>query len=205
MNVSSREMILAILTGAVVLFGVTILVVRPKVDQLREMRQRQEQVAGEIQVYRSLAEQRGQWEKEQSALKGLMVRFPAEQKMDVHWLSVMDRLASKNGLSILRRKANPEEPQGDVYRMTIECSQWEGTLDAIVRFLVDLQSEGVMFDVRQLRIKTGKRDLLEGGFTLSCTYVKDAPLVRKVVTGSTGKPEKRGGPSPAPGHKADRK
>ncbi len=132
MNVSSRELVLAILTGAVVLFGVTILVGRPKLAQLREIRQRQEQVAGEIQVYRSLAEQRGRWEKEQGALKGLMARFPAEQRMDTHWLSVMDQLASKNGLSIKRRNAKPEEQQGDVYRMMIECSEWEGTLDALV-------------------------------------------------------------------------
>jgi hypothetical protein len=205
MNVSSREMMLGILTGSIVLFGATILIGRPRVAQLGEIRQRQEQVNLEIQTYRALNGQRGRWDREQDALKGLMARFPAEQNMDVHWLSVMDRIAAKNGLSIMRRRANPEELQGDVHRMVIECPEWEGTLDALVKFLFDLQSEGAMFDVRQLRIKTGKRDILQGGFTLSCTYVKDAPVIRKSGPGMAGKSDKRTPPLSAAGRREERK
>jgi hypothetical protein len=61
-----------------------------------------------------------------------------------------------------------------VYELAIDCREWEATLDPLVRFLFDLQSEGAMFDVRQLMIKPKGKGVLRGRFALYCAYTREA-------------------------------
>ena len=173
MRFSDREMTLAVVTGSVLLIGGTVLAARPYLAEARDLRERQAAAFQELEQDRSLAEDKNRWAKEMDGLRGKLEKFPAEQRMDVHWLSVMDRKAAQQGVNIARRKAGEEKPAGDVFEMPIECSEWEGSLDALVHFLFELQSEGAMFDVRQLTVKPKGKNLFRGGFALSCAYVKE--------------------------------
>jgi hypothetical protein len=56
--------------------------------------------------------------------------------------------------------------------LPIECREWEASLDALVRFLFELQSEGAMLDIRQLLIKPRGQGILRGRFTLYCAYAR---------------------------------
>jgi hypothetical protein len=173
MRISDRELTLAVVSGAAVLIGVTILGARPFLVEARELRERQVTLRQDMEQDRTLAADKDRWMKEMDGLKGMLARFPAEQRMDVHWLSVMDRKAAQHSVSIVRRKAGEEKPAGEVFELPIECSDWEGSLDSLVHFLFELQSEGAMFDVRQLTVKPKGRNLFRGGFSLSCAYVKE--------------------------------
>jgi len=175
MKVSRRESVLALVTISVGLFGVSAMLARSRVDNWKELRAQQASLAAEIAQDRALAAEKEKWEKELAELSGMLPQYPADKKMDVYWLSFMDNLASKHGVKITRRKAGTERNQGDFYEMSIEVEHdgWEGDLSSLVHFLFDLQSEGAMLDVRQLRIKPKKGGTLAGRFSLYCAYGRE--------------------------------
>ena len=174
MRLSSREAVLVLSTAAVALFGGSALVARPKVDVWKETRRQQEAVRTEIEQDERLLQQRESLETELAELSQSLPAYSTDKKMDIHWLSTMDRFAAKHGVKISRRQAGEEKKAGDVRELPIECQQWEGNLDSLVHFLFDLQSEGGMLDVRHLLIKPEKGDLLRGRFTLYCAYTRES-------------------------------
>ena len=62
------------------------------------------------------------WIKDFQELNKQVPPFPADKKMDVHWLSVMDDVASKHGVVISKRQVGEEKRTGDLYEMPIETS-----------------------------------------------------------------------------------
>lgn len=174
MKVSDRELLLAAATGAILLLGGSFLFVRPKWEQMKAARDEQAQVRKELEQFRSVALDREKWQKEMESVKGMLARYPADQAMDVVWLSSMDSKARKHGVNITRRKAGEEKQVGDVYELPVECSEWEGSLSALTHFLFELQTEGAMFDIRQLKVTQVRGSAqLRGGFTLFCAYIKE--------------------------------
>jgi len=188
MKFSDRELTLALVTGAAVLIGATALVAKPYLVETRELRTRQETMRQELEQDRELAESRERWAKDMDALRGMLEKFPADQSVESHWMSVMDKKAKQNGVTIGGRKAGEEKPVGDVFEMTIECRDWEGSLDALVHFLFELQSEGAMFDVRQLTVKPKGKNVFGGAFSLSCAYIKEGAKVTPVPVSEGRKP-----------------
>jgi hypothetical protein len=175
MKLTPREASLGVATLAVVVFGGTAILAKPRVDRWKVVREAQVGVRAEIEQDRKLVDRRPYWDARLKDLSASLPRFPANRKMDVHWLSVMDQQATKNSLKIGNRQAGEEKALGDVFELPIECKDWDGTLEAIVRFLYDLQAEGAMFDIRYLWIKPKEKDILRGHFTLYCAYTREAP------------------------------
>lgn len=177
MRVSKRESILALATLSVALFGATGMVVRPKLDRLKQIRAEQVSVNAEIRRDRGLVSERKKWVTELEELSKALPLYPRDKKMDVYWLAYMDKAAAKHGVRIKRRKAGKERSEGDFYELPIEVEHdgWEGSLDSLVRFLFDLHSQGAMLDIRQLLIKPRKDGLLEGRFSLYCAYGREGP------------------------------
>ena len=174
MRLTPRESVLGVATLAIILFGGTAILARPRLESWRQARAAQAQVRVEIEKARRMIEQKAQWQKRYAELSRTLPRLPAARKSDVHWLSVMERIATQNGLSIGKRQAGEEKDLGAVYELPLECQGWKGTLDGVVRFLYDLQAEGAMFDVRHLWIKPKDKDSLGGNFTLYCAYTREA-------------------------------
>lgn len=172
MKISLREAVLVLITAAVALFGGSLMLVKPKIVYLKELRTKQAEVIRQIKQDKRLVDERDTWEKQLKKLSKMLPQYPVDKKMDVHWLSVMDNLAAKHGVKILKRQAGEERKQGDVYELPIECKEWEGGLDSIVHFLFDLQSEGAMLDIRQLLIKPKSKGVLRGRFSLYCAYTR---------------------------------
>jgi len=85
----------------------------------------------------------------------------------------MDSVATRNGFTIARRQTGKEAEVGDVYELPIDCKDWEGSLESLVKFLYDLNREGAMLDVRQLYVRpSNKPGYLKGTFTLYCAYMR---------------------------------
>lgn len=182
MKLSQREAVLLLGTATAGLFGLTAILAGPKLDQWKDLLQEQSKVQAQTAEDRRMLAERARWKKEFQDLRKMLPEFPADQKMDVHWLSLMDDLARKNGMHILKTKSGEEKKVGDVYEVPIECDDWDGKLDSLVRFLFDLQGEGAMLDVRQLLVKPREpkaEDALRGRFTLYCAYTKVSPPPRK--------------------------
>lgn len=184
MKLSRREIIMGAATGTVLLFGVSAVMVKSRLEEWKDLREKQAELQAQIDRHSSVVARRPQWEAEFSKLKGMMPVHPAEKNMGVTWLFTMDNLAQKNGVKILKRQAEDEKLVGDVYELPIKCREWEGSLPAVVHFLFDLQSEGAMLDVRELQIKPKAGDVFRGHFSLYCAYGKE----RKKPHEGKGKP-----------------
>jgi len=190
MKMSQREMVLAMLTGTIILFGMSAILARGKISEWKEIVTKQENIAAEIRINRKTIADRPIWGKKLGDLHKSLPEYPAAKKMDVQWLSTMDSLAAKHGVKILKRQAVDEKRVGDIYELPIECKEWEGNLAAIVHFLFDLQSQGAMLDIRQLQMKPKAGDVLRGYFSLYCAYAKQGkPATEKKTNGEkkTGK------------------
>ncbi len=172
MTLTPRESVLALVTAAILATVATGAFLAPKIERWREQRQEMAVAQSDIALSRSLVAARERWIGEYRELSRNIPRFAADQKMDIHWLSIMDRAAAKNGVKIIRRQALEQVRQGSLYELPIECQDWEGSLEALVRFLFDLQNQDAMMDVRQLMIRPRGRGVLRGRFSLACIYTR---------------------------------
>ncbi len=172
MKVSSREIVLLLSTAAVGLFGVTAILARPRIDEWRDLRKTQRQVQDSIERNQRLIHARGESE---AAYNELRKQFPPVENVDeitVHWLSLIEGMAEKRGLKLLSHRVGQERGEGDLSEITIDCTKWEGTTEALVRFLFDLQQQDAMVDVRYLRVKPKDKSVRTGRFVLSCAYMR---------------------------------
>lgn len=174
MNVTAREKALAAATLMALLYGLLGLSVRGRLEALKTQRLAYRAQRDELNLRNDLIARREQWERQYGELADLMPVFEADRRVDTHWLGVMDRLAAKNQIAIVRRQIGEEKQAGGVFEMPIECKEWEGTLEALTGFLYDLQSEGAMLDVRQMHVRPapGNPGRLRGSFTLNCAYMR---------------------------------
>lgn len=178
MKITSRELSLGLATLTVGLFGGTFLLARPRLAEWQSLAKTQARLEREMQVDRDLVAKQAEWQERFDALSEAMPQYGLTQKTDVLWLSTIDGVARKHGLEIRRIEAGEERQQGDVYELPIECTEWEGDLDALVHFLFDLQSRGAMLDVRLLLIKPKAGKVLRGRFSLSCAYTRGEPVAQ---------------------------
>jgi len=182
MTMSNREKVTASITLVVLLFGVLGLLSKGPLENWRLKRLQYRQACDELVRAESTIQERSKWEQQYAGVRDLMPVFALDKPVETHWLGVMDNAASANGLTILKRQVGSEKLVGDVYEMAIDCKEWEGTLDALVRFLYTLESTGVMLDMRQMYIRPNPADhsRLRGSFSLYCAYMrkKDAAPVK---------------------------
>jgi Tfp pilus assembly protein PilO len=174
MKISTRESFLALITGAVVLFGMTGMLGRSQLDNLKKIRSEQEQVRDNIKRSRRLVSQKEKWTVGMDKVKGMIPSFPKSKRMDVYWSSEMEKLAGIHDLTIIRHEVGSEHQEGPIYELPVECRDWEGSLDSLVHFLFDLQGKGAMLDIRYLRIKPKNKTIRKGRFSLYCAYMRDS-------------------------------
>lgn len=182
MRLSQRELVLAMATGSIILFGMSAILAKPKIDEWSDVEKKQADLALQIKKNRETIASRPTWQKKLADLQKSLPEYPADKKLDVQWMSVMDQLASKHGVKILKRQAGEEKLVGDVYELPIECKEWEGNLGSIVHFLFDLQNQGAMLDIRQLQLKPKTGDLMRGYFSLYCAYAKQGKVAGEKKT-----------------------
>lgn len=175
MKVSPREMILAIVTIGVVLFVGSGLLASSKLDEFKLLRLEQEQLRESIERSKRLVDRQELATARMGELQGLMPRFPQSKRMDVYWSTEMEKKAAAHSLKIIRHEMGAERQEGPIYELPIECRNWEGSLDSLVHFLFDLQSEGAMLDIRYLRIKPKDKIVRSGRFSLYCAYMRETP------------------------------
>lgn len=104
-----------------------------------------------------------------------MPTFEIGKATDTTWLDKMDKLALDHKILISQRQAGAEIEADEVLELPIEVRSWEGSLQALVKFMYALEnaSDG-MFDLSQINFKpSSKRGYLRGSFTLNCAYMRE--------------------------------
>lgn len=134
-------------------------------DKAKETYLKEEKLIGE----------KSKWTEAYEEEKAAMPTFAFGKTTDTTWLSKMDELAVKHLIQISQRQGGKEVEEGDVLELPIEVKSWEGSLEALVKFMHELENtnEG-MFDVRALNFKpSSKKGYLKGSFTLTCAYMRE--------------------------------
>ena len=195
--VSPKEKNLLMVTAVLALYAVAALCYKKQSQEWKTAGRVYSNAKQKLQAERGLIAAAGEWNDKYAEMRGLMPVFEYERDVDTYWLNIMDSLAQRNGLTIARRQANKEAEVGDVYELPIECRDWEGTLESLVRFLYDLHREGAMLDVRQLFMRpSNKPGYLKGTFTLYCAYMRgetEELVKREEVKSEEGKSEEAAG------------
>jgi len=175
--ISTREKRLVIVTVLVLCYAVVGFTARGRVTKWRELLDEAEKTRRDYVTRESLIDKRETWIQRYEDDRELMDRFADGVKLDTHWYKILDDAMKVSGLSIARRNISPEKPAvGDVHEIAIDCNDWRGTIDNLVRFLYALHSAGVMLDVRKLYIRPEVRTPggLNGNFTLFCAYMRES-------------------------------
>ena len=107
--------------------------------------------------------------------KSFMPMFEASKTTEATWLKKMREIATKNLVVIGQDEAKPEVAGDDVHELPIEVRSWEGSLEALVKFMHELENtdEG-MFAITDLSFRpSSKKGYLRGSFTLNCAYMRE--------------------------------
>lgn len=107
--------------------------------------------------------------------KEFMPVFEAAKTTEATWLKKMREIAAENLVVISQDEAKQEVVGDDVHELPIEVRSWEGSLEALVKFMHELENtdEG-MFAITDLNFRpSSKKGYLRGSFTLNCAYMRE--------------------------------
>jgi hypothetical protein len=173
MTLQPRETVLLVATCLAALLGGSSFLVRNQLASLAALSEREVTLEQELAGFKQNVAQRARFESQLGEVDDKLPRFPADQPMDVHWQRVAATAASSHGVRLHKQEVKGPEQVGGAYELMIDCNEWTGTLDGLIHFLFDLQSEGAMLDVRYLRVKPKGKELRTGQFDLYCAYTLD--------------------------------
>ena len=173
MKISTRETVLGWLTMVVILFGVTCLVGQSRLAEWKEVGKVKAGLKDRRVLAEHLLDQREQVNKDLDEFRNQIPQHPMGKDVTAELLKTLEKTASDNGLTLLRREPDKEKSVGDLYELSITCS-WEAELDPLVRFLYALQVQGAILDIRQLTVTPGSGvpGRLKGNFTVDCAYTR---------------------------------
>jgi hypothetical protein len=174
MKISKREGILGLVTLAAVLFTVTVWLADSRLAEQRRMRDDKERLLREIKLHQRILAEKDNWAVRLQELQKQVPVYSEKSSVSSEMLKLISSMANGHSLDLIRTQPYREEQVGSLYELGVNCD-WEGTLDSLVRFLYDLQQQGLRFDVRQLTAQPhAQRDqILKGSMTIDCAYRKE--------------------------------
>ena len=122
-----------------------------------------------------LISERRKWNELYDREKAAMPTFEAGKATDTVWLRKVEDLARTNLVLITSIDSGKEVEAGDVLELPIEVKAWEGSLEALVKFMHALEntSEG-MFDVKEISLRPSqKKGYLRGSLSITCAYMRE--------------------------------
>jgi Tfp pilus assembly protein PilO len=174
MKASSREMVLMWATGVVALAGLTYIVCEPRFREWKSLGAKQVEMARKIEVTRYLVDQGPKWDAELANLRKKLPQYAPEKDVTADLLIKIEQMANAHSLTLASRDVEKETQKGDMHELAANC-KWEGKLEALVRFLFDLQREDAILDISQLSITPNEKKVLRGSFTVYCSYSRNQP------------------------------
>lgn len=189
MKMSQRELRLLGATLAVMLLCGTWLWLRPAFAEWKGYASRRSSLDERRALAEHLLASKPRVEAEMAEfLEGLPV-YPMGKKAESTLLPALEALAG--GDLLTKREVGAERPAGDLYETSITC-HWQGTLERLVKFLYDQQSQGVASDMRALSVQTGggqggkQKDRLSGRFSIDYAYRRAAEGEGESANGADG-------------------
>jgi len=147
-----------------------------RIERWTQLGRTRETLEQRRQVAERLVRKRAEVEGRLDELLRALPRYPADRDVTADLLKLVETTAGEHGLRLTRREPERERSAGELYEVAINCN-WEGTLEALVRFLFAIQSQGAVLDVRQLTVTSPKAtsSALSGTLTIACAYTRSRP------------------------------
>ena len=122
-----------------------------------------------------LISEKRKWNELYDREKAAMPTFEAGKATDTVWLRKVEDLARTNLVLITSIDSAKEVEAGDVLELPIEVKSWEGSLEALVKFMHALEnSTDGMFDVKEISLKPSqKKGYLRGSLSITCAYMRE--------------------------------
>ena len=174
MKITQREMMLGAVTLACVLIGSTWYVVDKKAGAWKAKKTQIENLRQQISLHQNAIKMQDNWMGELEYLQQDLRVFDDDQRsVSPQLMKTLKEISSKHELEITRSQPYGEKPTGNLFELGINCT-WQGTLEALVGFLADLQQQGVRYDVRTLNIQPAGKNSgkLKGNMVINCAYTR---------------------------------
>jgi len=171
MKMSKREIVIGMITLAVVLFGFTYWMAGSKIAEQREMREEKVRLRRQIQLHKKILEEKENWTGRLDALQAKLPEYGRKTSVNVELPKKIKRMADQHGLDLTSTVPVGEEQVSSLYELSVRC-EWQGKLEALVHFLYELHSQGIRFDVRKIDIKpiAKQEGMLKGSMIINCAY-----------------------------------
>jgi hypothetical protein len=173
MKFSSRELVLAWTTAVIVLGGVTVWMINPRIQEWKEGSRVRSALADRRRSAERLLKKKDDVNKDLDVFRKQLPQYPAGQNVTSELLKMLESKAQENGLTLLRREPDEEKSVGDLFEVSIKCS-YETELEGLVHFLYALQIQGAILDVHELSVQPmqGSGSRLKGNVTIDFAYTR---------------------------------
>ncbi len=174
MKISTREIILGIVALTAILFGLTYWLAGSRIAEQRNMTEKKARILRQIELHQRILVARTNWTDRLEELQTQLPVYNSKISVSAELLKTIKRTADQHKLDLIRTQPYREEQAGTLYELGISCN-WEGTLEALVRFLYHFQNQGIRFDVRQLTAQPDSRRAgqLKGSMIIECAYRRE--------------------------------
>jgi len=171
MKMSNREIIIGMLTLAVILFGLTYWMGGSKISEQKEMAEEKTRLRRQIKLHKRILDEKKNWIGQLDALQTELPAYNRRIPVSVILSKEIGEMAKKNGLELTKTVPGVEKQVGTLYEVTVSC-KWIGDLEALTHFLYALHSKGIRFDVREIDIKpvAKQKGMLNGSMSINCAY-----------------------------------
>lgn len=175
MNLSPRETRLALLTGIILLAGLTHVVFNNRLARLREIRA--QTTAAQLELYRNQRElmRRPELLQTLETVRAQLPSHPEGRDVRSDILRQIQGMARQAGLTPTGLTPEQEEilPDIGVNQLSIRCT-WNASPESLVNFLLRMQMLGAVMDVRELRFRASPRapDQLTGSFIVDSAFTR---------------------------------
>lgn len=176
MKISKRETILLLGTLAAVLFGLTYWLAGSRIETQQTIGEEKARLRRQIKLHKRILEEQTNWTARLAELQAQLPVYDSNTAVTAELLKEIKRTADQHRLDLVRTQPYREEQVGSLYELGVSCN-WEGELEALVRFLYELQSQGIRYDVRQINIQpdAGREGILKGSMIIDCAYRRGTP------------------------------
>jgi len=171
MKISNREIIIAMITLAVILFGFTYWMGGSRISEQRTIAEEKVRLRRQIKLHKRILEEKKNWVGRLNALQGELPEYGRKISVNVELPKKIKHMADRHHLDLLQTTPGGEKQIGSLYELSVNC-KWQGNLDALIHFLYELHTQGIRFDVRKINVKpvAKQADMLKGSMVINCAY-----------------------------------
>ena len=174
MKISRRETALGLIALTAILFGLTYWLAGSRIDEQRRIKTDKVRLLRQIELHKRILVEKDTWYSRLEELQTQLPLYDEKTAITAELLKLIKRTADEYGLDLVRTQPYSEKQTGTLYELGVSCN-WEGQLESLVRFLYDIQKQGIRFDILQFNAQPdAQRDrILKGSMIINCAYRKN--------------------------------